>query len=119
MSHEITKIDGDLITVHIREIMRLVDQKALQDMALDFIERGFYPKVLVIVEDFEGWEKSEEWGEDDFLLEHGNEIVKISIVAEERWKERLLMYVGKGLRATEIEFFAPSSLKEAELWLRA
>lgn len=119
MSHEIIKIDGDLITVHIREIMRLADQKALQDVARDFIERGLYPKVLVLVEDFEGWENSEEWGEDDFLLEHGNEIVKIAIVAEERWKERLLMYVGKGLRATEIEFFAPSSLKEAEQWLRA
>lgn len=119
MAHEIIKIDGDVITVYIRGVMRLADQKALQNMARDFIERGLYPRMLVIAEDFEGWEKSEAWGVDDFLLEHGNEIAKIAIVTEERWKERVLMFTGKGFRTTEIEYFVPSSLEEARQWLRA
>ncbi|MDP2203296.1 MAG: STAS/SEC14 domain-containing protein [Methylicorpusculum sp.] len=119
MAHEIIKIDGDVITVHIRSVMRFADQKALQDVAIDFIRRGLYPRVLVIAEDFEGWEKSEEWGNDDFLLEFGNQIVKIAIVTDERWKDPVLMFTGKGLRSTEIECFDPSSLDAAKQWLRA
>ncbi|MDP3877361.1 MAG: STAS/SEC14 domain-containing protein [Methylobacter sp.] len=118
MSHEIIKIDGNVITVHIRGAMLLSDQKALQNVARDFIERGVQPKVLVLTEDFDGWEKSEHWAEDDLLLEQGDEIAKIAIVGEQRWEESMLMFVGAGLRSTEIKFFDPSLAAEAEQWLR-
>lgn len=119
MAHDSIKIDGNVITVHIRGLMLLADQKALQNLARDFIKRGLQPRVLVISEDFEGWEKSEDWGDDDLWLEQGNEIAKIAIVGEERWKESFLMFVGAGLRSTEIKFFAPALAAEAEQWLRA
>lgn len=119
MGHGSIKIDGDVVTIHIRGLMLLADQKAFQNLARDFIARGVQPKVLVISEDFEGWERSEAWGNDDLLLEQSNEIAKIAIVGEERWKESFLMFVGAGLRSTEIKFFVPALAAEAEQWLRA
>lgn len=118
MSHDIIKIDGDVVTVHLRGLMLLSDQKALQNMTRDFIERGVQPKVLVLTEGFDGWEKSEKWAEDDLLLEQADEIAKIAIVGEPRWEESMLMFVGAGLRSTEIKFFNPSLVAEAEQWLR-
>lgn len=119
MAYEIIEIDGDVLSVCIRGIMRLSDQSALQRVVRELIERGAKPRLLVMAKDFEGWEKSEGWGDIGFLVEYGDSIVKMAIVGDECWKERAFLFTGKGLRSTEIEFFAPSSLKEAELWLRA
>ncbi|MGH8550844.1 MAG: STAS/SEC14 domain-containing protein [Methylococcales bacterium] len=118
MAYEIIEIDGEVLRVCIRGIMRLSDQDALQSAARDLIKRGIKPRVLVVAENFEGWEKGEEWGDIRFLMDYGDDIIKMAIVGDECWKEQAFMFAGKGLRATEIEFFPPSSSKEAELWVR-
>jgi NH3-dependent NAD+ synthetase len=119
MACEILEIDNEIIRIRISGVMRLADQKELQKVARDLIDRGLKPRLLVITENFEGWEKAEEWGDVGFLTDYGDSIVKMAIVGDECWKEQVFMFTGKGLRATEIEFFPPSSSKEAELWVRA
>ncbi|MDD5411845.1 MAG: STAS/SEC14 domain-containing protein [Methylobacter sp.] len=119
MAYEILENDNEIIRVRISGVMRLADQKELQKVAGDLIDRGVKPRLLVMAENFEGWEKGEEWGDVGFLTGYGDSIVKMAIVGDERWKEQVLMFTGKGLRATEVEFFPTSSLKEAERWVRA
>jgi hypothetical protein len=87
-------------------------------VARDLIERGEKPRLLVIAENFEGWEKGEGWDDVGFLMDYGDAIVKIAIVGDERWKEQVFLFTGKGFRATKIEFFPPSSQEEAERWVR-
>jgi len=118
MAYEILEIDNEIIRVRISGVMRLADQKALQEVARDLIDRGIKPRLVVMAENFEGWEKGEGWEDVGFLADYGNSIVKMAIVGDESWKEQVFMFTGKGLRATEIEFFPTSSLKEAELWVR-
>jgi hypothetical protein len=119
VAYEILEIDNEIIRVSLSGVMRLKDQKALQKVARDLIDRGLKPRLLVITENFEGWEKAEEWGDVGFLTDYGDSIVKMAIVGDECWKEQVFMFTGKGLHGTEIEFFPPSSSKEAELWVRA
>lgn len=52
------------------------------------------------------------------LRAHGNDIVRIAVEGEERWKDEVFAFLGKGFRTTEIEFFPPASTKEAEDWMR-
>lgn len=118
MAYEIIDIDGEVMRVRIRGIMRLADQTALQSVAQNLIEQGRKPRLLVTTDNFEGWEKGEGWGDIGFLMNYGDDIAKIAIVGDERWKEQAFLFAGKGLRTTEIEFFPPSSSKEAELWVR-
>src|SRR5207249_3317473 len=48
---------------------------------------GSKPRLLVIVENFEGWERGADCGNDlDFMISHGGKISKIAIVAEPRWE---------------------------------
>ncbi|MGR9071447.1 MAG: STAS/SEC14 domain-containing protein [Gammaproteobacteria bacterium] len=117
MAFEIMNKEGETIRVGLRGTLRPAELRELQDLARDLIVNGKRPRILVIVEDFEGWETREDWGDVDFLMEYGDDIAKIAIVGDERWREEAFLFTGKGLRTTAIEFFPSESLNEAEAWL--
>jgi hypothetical protein len=119
MACEIIKITDSVIHTLIRDIMQIADQKMLESVAMELIRKGKKVRLLAIMDNFMGWEKSEAWGDVGFMAEHGNDIVKMAIVGDEKWKEETFLFVGKGLRSTEIEFFPSSSLKQAEEWVNA
>jgi len=59
------------------------------------------------------------WDEVSFLPDYGNDVVKMAIVGDAKWKEQVFMFTAKGLRKTAIEYFAPTALAQAEAWIRA
>ncbi len=118
MAYEILKIDGDVICVRLSGVIHMAEQRAIQDLASELIEQGRKVRLLAVTEDFRGWDKDDDWSDIGFLLEHGDDIVKMAIVGDEQWRDDAFLFVGKGLRATEIEFFPKASLKEAEAWVR-
>jgi hypothetical protein len=105
--------------IRITGTMKLADQQMLYTEAKKLIARGLKPRVLVITENFQGWEKGVDWGDVSFLTDHGDNIVKMAIVGEEKWKEQAFMFTAKGLRKTAIEYFPPTALAHAEAWVRA
>jgi SpoIIAA-like len=88
-----------------------------QDKTAGEIDRGVKPRILAILENFEGWEKSVAWGNLDFLYWHSNEIVKIAIVGEARFEQTALAFAGAGFRNAPVKFFPDSQLAEARAWL--
>jgi hypothetical protein len=73
--------------------------------------------VLVIVENFKGWERSADWGDRDFFVEHDHQIEKIVIVGDSKWKLETLMFAGAGIRSGQVKFFPESQLTMARTWL--
>jgi stage II sporulation SpoAA-like protein len=71
--------------------------------------------LLVILENFEGWECGADWNDLDFTISHGGKISKIAIVAEPRWETPALAFAGAGSRRTPVKFFrlTNSSRREA------
>jgi hypothetical protein len=114
---EIIRIDGAVLYVKISGVMKLADQESLQTSGKDLIAQCRKVRLHVTLEEFQGWEKGVDWGDVDFLMAHGNDITKIAIVGEERWKDQIFAFVGKGLRSTEIEFFPPYSVMESDSWI--
>jgi hypothetical protein len=119
MAYEILNTEGELMTLRISGVMRLEDQKAVQRMAADRIGTGGRISVLAIMDNFQGWSREDDWSDVGFLMAHGDAIRKMAIVGEDRWKDEVYAFTGKGLRETEIEFFPPSALAEAERWVRS
>jgi hypothetical protein len=119
MAHEIIRIDGAVLYVRLSGVMKLADQQSLQAAGMKLIAPGRKVRLFVTLEDFKGWEKGVDWGDIGFLMEHGDDIAKMAIVGDARWKDQVFAFVGKGLRSTEIEFFTPSSVKEADSWIQA
>lgn len=119
MACEVIKIADSVVHVRIRDVMKIADQMMLETVANELIAKGKKVRVVAVLENFKGWEKSEAWGDLGFMVKHGDDIVKMAIVGDERWKEDAFLFVGKGLRGTEIEFFPSSSLTQAEEWVIA
>jgi hypothetical protein len=119
MACEITRIDGEIVHIKLRGTMKPADLQSIQAAGKKLIDQGIKPRLLVTLEDFQGWEKGGIWDDVGFMLTQGKNITKMAIVGDERWKEDVFAFVAKGLRPTEIEFFALSALKEAESWVQA
>ncbi|MBN2108858.1 MAG: STAS/SEC14 domain-containing protein [Deltaproteobacteria bacterium] len=119
MACEILRIDGEIVHIRLKGIMKPTDLQSLQTTGKQLIGQGVKPRLLVTLDDFQGWEKGVDWNDVGFMLTQGKNILKMAIVGDERWKEDVFAFVAKGLRPTEIEFFAPSAAKDAESWIRA
>ena len=81
------------------------------------IDTGSKPRLLVILENFEGWERGADWNDLDFLFSHAGKISKIAIVAEPRWESPALAFAGAWVRRTPVKFFPPNDFEQARSWL--
>lgn len=81
------------------------------------IDGGGKPRLLAILEDFQGWEKGADWNDLDFMLTHGEGIAKIAIVGDKRWEAEALAFAGIGFRRAPVKFFPSSDLAEARAWI--
>jgi hypothetical protein len=53
------------------------------------IEQGAKPRLLAILENFEGWERGVDWNDLDFLMAYSDAIKKIAIVGQPEWRHML------------------------------
>jgi hypothetical protein len=81
------------------------------------IDAGGQPRVLAILENFEGWERGADWNDLDFMFSHGDEIAKIAIVGEPRWEMEALAFAGAGFRRSPVKFFPTAQQAEARAWI--
>jgi hypothetical protein len=74
-------------------------------------------RVLVLAQDFAGWEKGGQWSDFSFQQAHDDDIVRMAIVGEEQWRDLMLLFASQGLRPFPIEYFPPGRLADARAWL--
>ena len=119
MPVEIIDASGKLLQLKVRGMLKKTDHERLIRIAKEAIAREGKIKALIVVEDFQGWERHEDWGDVSFMMEEGQHIEKMAIVGDEKWRDDALAFTAKGFRPTAIEFFALSRLDEARTWLAA
>jgi SpoIIAA-like len=117
MPVEIIDAAGKLLQIRIRGMLKKADYDRIIQIAKEAIAREGKIRALAILEGFEGWERHEEWGDVSFMMAEGQQIEKMAIVGDEKWRDDALAFTAKGFRPTAIEFFAASRLNEARTWL--
>jgi hypothetical protein len=117
MSVTIEQGEGDFRVMRITGLLK----KSEFDAALAAEARQWRPtsrvKVLVIVEDFKGWERGADWGDVAFFFEHDHQIEKIAIVSDPKWEVQTLVFAGAGVRRGEVKFFPTNQMAQARAWL--
>jgi hypothetical protein len=108
--------DG-VYVLRVSGVLKRSDFGAEQNALAHKIDTGSKPRLLVILENFEGWERGADWNDLDFLLSHSGEILKIAIVAEPRWETLALAFAGAGVRRAPVKFFPSNELEQARSWL--
>ena len=74
-------------------------------------------KLLCVLDGFEGWEPSADWTNLGFYVKHGDDIKRIAIVGDERWRSEMMMFAAADLRKAPVEFFPANGLALAREWL--
>ncbi len=78
---------------------------------------GTHINILIIVENFQGWERNADWGDISFYAEHGDKMGKIAIVGDPKHETDLMMFMGAGIRPLPIKFFPLNQFEQAREWL--
>ena len=108
----------NLFVVQIKGTFTFEDLKEFQNKARVEIDRSKRIKLLVLAEQFKGWGKDGDWGDLTFMYEYDPYIEKIAVVAESKWKDEMLMFVGASSRQASVEFFPTDGEEDARDWLQ-
>jgi SpoIIAA-like len=117
MTVQIQYQPDDIYVLRISGILKRSEFAAEQNALARQIDSGSKPRLLVILEKFEGWERGADWNDLDFMISHSGKVSKIAIVAEPRWETLALAFAGAGVRRAPVKFFPPNELEEARSWL--
>ena len=112
-----TREPNDVIVLHFRGVLKRSEFAGTQNAAVPELELGAHPRLLVVLQDFEGWERGADWNDLDFMITHGNKIAKIAIVGDPRWEAEALAFAGAGFRRAPVQFFPQEQSAAARTWL--
>ena len=107
----------DLWVLRVSGTLKRSEFATTQAEAARKIDTGSKPKLLVILEDFDGWERGADWNDLDFLVSHSGAISKIAVVAEPQWETAALAFAGAGVRGAPVQFFKLAELDAARAWI--
>jgi len=110
--------DNDICVARVSGLLRQSEFSAQQNIMADKMDGGARPRLLAILENFEGWERGADWNDLDFLFAHSNDIAKIAIVTEPRWEAEVLAFAGAGVRRAPVKLFPPGEVEQAREWLK-
>ena len=112
-----TKESDDLFVIRVEGKLSFADQKNVEMRARHEIDCDKKAKLLLIATSFSGWEKEGDWGDMKFMYDYEPYITKIAVVAKERWKDMIFIYVAAGRRQGSVKFFFPEEEQYAREWL--
>ena len=74
-------------------------------------------RLLVVLENFSGWEGNKGWDDTSFPDANDEHLARFACVGDEKWRDQMLMFVLAGLRPVDIRYFPPDQEATARKWL--
>jgi hypothetical protein len=115
MEHE----RDNIFRLDLQGTLRKIDLDRCQQQLVAEIERLGAVRLLIVLEDFTGWDPNAPWNDLTFYVKHGDAIERIAIVGPDRWRSHMLMFAAADLRKGPVEYFPPDATAEARAWLAA
>lgn len=103
--------------LHIRGILKRADMVDVENEIARRIDAGERPRSLVLLQNFGGWQKGEDWNNLDFMFSYGEKIAKIAIVGAGMKEAEVKAFTGAGIRPTPVKFFTAEEVEQARAWL--
>jgi hypothetical protein len=110
-------LSNGVLTFRITGQLAHAEFTAALKKVVDLIRQQGKVRLLVLVEDFTGIEKTEAWGDVSFQAQNDKFIEKIAIVGKKKYEDLALVFAGKGVRQVPIEFFPAADRGQARDWL--
>lgn len=115
MPIELVQQQDDVVVFRATNTLTPTDMNQAQEHLAVTIKQIGSVRGMIQLEDFSGWEKSEEWSDMSFFNKHDKGIKAIAVVGDPRWKADMLTFLLAGMRQAEVEFFSDEA--KARSWL--
>jgi hypothetical protein len=116
MHHE----HDNVYRLDVRGTLKKTEMDQAQAALVDAMKRTGRVRLLFVLVDFEGWERSSAWNDLTFYVTYGDRIERIAIVGPERWRGEAMMFAAADLRSAPVEYFSSEGAPEAaRAWLTA
>ena len=106
-----------LAELRISGVLQRSDMAEVENEIARRIDAGERPRSLVLLDNFGGWQKGEDWNNFDFMFSYGEKIAKIAIVGAGTKEYEVKAFTGAGLRPTPVKFFTTEETEAARAWL--
>jgi hypothetical protein len=119
MGAEVIEGDGNHITLKVFGLLKPSEQVHVQHSLGEYLERTQDARILLTAEGFDGWEKTEEWGNMSisFPLRVDSHVARMAVISDPKWEEELLMFLGDGHREFPMRRFDVADAEKAKQWL--
>jgi len=117
MSAGIVSTANGIVTAKISGRLRQSELVAMEKAAVEIFRQQGKMRILILAEDFQGWERGGDWGDLSFMRENDRHMEKIAIVGDKKWKDLSLIFTGKNYRECPVEYFQPEEVCQAQAWL--
>lgn len=110
--------EGDLYVLQVSGALSKGALDRIQTRAGMDMDRGATQlKVMLVLHNFRGWRRGDDWADLDFFAKYEQNIAKIAVVGDPKWETEVLMFLASGRRKGEVRFFAPDRADGARAWL--
>lgn len=117
MSAEILNVANGVLTLKVSGQLTHVELTDVQNQADEILRSKGKLSILVLAQNFTGWERGADWGDSPFQAERDAHIARMAIVGDAKWEDLAAMFTAKWLREFPIEYFETSKLAAAQAWL--
>jgi hypothetical protein len=117
MSANLEQNDARLLVLRVGGELKKSELDAVQSEFVEKTSGAGTVKLLVLLENFTGWERGADWGDTDFFFSHRNDFERIAVVGNPQWEAQVLAFTGPGLRKGPVKFFPETGESEARAWL--
>ena len=117
MSVSLRRERDNVYRLEVTGLLRERDFAEVQRIAAAEIRKNGNMRLLVVLDQFDGWEQGVEWRDLNFYVRYGDDIDRIAFVGDARWRSEAVMFVGADLRKAKVAYFRPSDADRAGVWL--
>lgn len=117
MAMEVLDPFGNPITVRLSGRLGKEEFTKFQGLFLEAMKHRRKLRLLLVLDDFQGWDKGDDWNDVPIHMEYDEQVEKIAIVGDTKWEDLFGAFLGKGLRKIPIRHFPPAGLETARAWL--
>jgi len=119
MSYEVTEVaDGKVIEIHLSGKLEKEAYHAFVPKTEELIKQHGKVRMLVVLNDFHGWDMGALWEDTKFDLKHFKDIEKLAIVGENKWEKGMTVFC-KPFTTASVKWFTHEELEAARTWIHA
>jgi len=115
-THVDEKIYGKVMELHLNGTLTKEDYARFVPDTEELIRQHDKIRMLVIMDDFHGWDAGALWEDIKWDCKHFNHVERIAAVGDKRWQKWMTGFCKPFTTAT-VQFFTHDQLLEARAWL--